>query len=410
MRALFTPFRAVASIKERKVNVVPRFELDGDVWQVVQTGKQLEITSGGKTAVRKFVTVEQAAAQLDKLVDEKRRAGYVLVGDPRHPELEAAITDAPESPASYSVYADWLQSLGDPRGTLIALQLAAEAQPGKLGSAWAAELDRHREYLLGPLAPHAVREGDVDVFEWRFGYIHRAYLRDARASVLSPLLAHPSGRFLVELALVTDEQRHIDTLAQHAPASLRGLRIATSGRLDLRALWPVVPRLRRLSLSGRALVLGELELPRLERLHLADSQLSSANARMVARMPWPHLAQLKIDFGQGVLTGNASVDEVLDLLNRHDLPALTHVAILHTRQISDLVKDLPASAVASQLEVLDLSFSHMMDNHALLLAGQRAKFPRLTHLDVSHNRLTPRGVEALQPLARTVRAVSQRPD
>jgi uncharacterized protein (TIGR02996 family) len=390
------------------VRSVPRYELDGDVWQIVQGGTQIEITSGGKTAIRKFVKPEHADAAAAKLVAEKLAAGYQLVlGEPREAALEAAIAAEPEVPAAYSVYADWLQAQGEPRGTVMALQIAAETGDARLATAWKQELAKHAHQLLGPLAQHAVRVDDIDVLEWRFGFIHRAYLRGERAAILGPLLAHPSGRFLVELALINDEQAPVDELVQHAPASLRALRLVARGGLDLQALWPEVPRLRRLSLTGRALGLGVLALPELQRLQLADDQLAGRTARMIAKQPWPKLQQLKIDFGQGVLTGNASVDEVLDLLNRTDLPALTHVAIVHAKQISDLVKDLPASAVAPQLEVLDLSFAHMTDAHAIELARHHDSLPRLTHLDVSGNRLTSRGLAALRGMATTIAAGNQ---
>jgi predicted DNA-binding WGR domain protein len=91
---------------------MPRYELDGEPWQIEQIDKQLEITSGGKTTTRTFVTSEQAAAQLAKLTEERTQVGYVpMPRDPRHTELELAIANDPENPAGYSVFADWLQSL-----------------------------------------------------------------------------------------------------------------------------------------------------------------------------------------------------------------------------------------------------------------------------------------------------------
>ena len=39
---------------------MPWYELDGELWQIEQIGKQLEITSGGKTSVRTFLTPAQA--------------------------------------------------------------------------------------------------------------------------------------------------------------------------------------------------------------------------------------------------------------------------------------------------------------------------------------------------------------
>ena len=45
----------------------------------------------------------------------------------RNAELEQAILDERDDPAPYRVYADWLESRGDPRGELIALQQQVDA-------------------------------------------------------------------------------------------------------------------------------------------------------------------------------------------------------------------------------------------------------------------------------------------
>src|SRR5688572_6495226 len=53
----------------------------------------------------------------------KRNAKPVVVAA-RNPQLEEAVAAAPDDPAGYIVYGDWLQREGDPRGELIALQAA----------------------------------------------------------------------------------------------------------------------------------------------------------------------------------------------------------------------------------------------------------------------------------------------
>ncbi|MEO8553040.1 MAG: hypothetical protein ABI678_23870, partial [Kofleriaceae bacterium] len=283
---------------------MPRYELDGEPWQIEQIDKQLEITSGGRTSVRTFVTPEQAAAELAKLVAERTLAGFQpMPRDPRHVELEAAIAADPESPASYSVFADWLQSQGDVRGNVMAVAIAAEERGDD--KAFLKELKKYIHDLLGPLAAYtaATRDGDPDVFAWRFGVIHGAYLHAERQKpldrTLDALLRHASGRFLVDLTLVQNEriQETLDVLAYRAPTSLRGLRLWAVSNVNLAALWPALPLLRRLSLSGHALALGALELPALERLELVDSQMPARSARTLVHAPFPVLEQLRIDFG-----------------------------------------------------------------------------------------------------------------
>ncbi len=382
-----------------------RYVLGSDIWQVTQTGKQLSITSAGKQTLRTFLTPEQAAAQLHKLVEDKLAAGYVAaVTDPRELALEAEIVRDPDNPVAYGVLGDWLEQHGDPRGTLIALSLA------KLDAQAKKHLALHVEYLLGPLAALA-----PDDMTWQLGYIRKVHLQADRHAPLDTwverVLDNPSARFLGELSIggQTRAAEAIAVLAEHAPATLRALRLWQMWQQDLGALWAAMPALRRLSLAGQALALGTFELPEIERLEIVDSELSNANARVIARAPWPKLAQLKLDFGTGYLTGDASIDDVFGLLARPrgDLPKLSRLALVHTRYIREVVRELPASPFAPQLEALDLSSNQMTDEHALELAQHRSRFPKLQQLDVSANRLSSAGIDALGVLAPKIRALRQ---
>ncbi|CAN5729149.1 hypothetical protein BH11MYX1_BH11MYX1_34550 [soil metagenome] len=399
------------------------YELDGEAWQIEQLGKQLEITSSGKTTTRTFVSADAASAQRDKLVAERTLAGYRrMARDPRHVELERAIATEPELPASYSVYADWLLAEGDPRGNVMAVSIAAEARGDE--KAFPKLLKKHVHYLLGPLAElaarhHGEREGDPEVFAWRFGVIHRAYLHAERQKpldgALEQLLRHASGRFLVDLKLVQNDriQEAIDLLAARPPTSLRALRLWAVSNVKLSALWSALPRLRRLSLSGHAIGLTErgqrFELPELERLELVDSQMAAASARALRDAPFPKLEQLRLDFGSGYTTGDASIDDVFDLLARKDLPALRLLALVRTRYIRELVIELGSSPVARNLDVLDLSHNQMTDPNAVDLARRRANFPKLSSLDVTGNRLSAKGLAALADFAVTIRSLRQEP-
>lgn len=389
---------------------MPWFELDGDAWQIEQIGNRLEIITGGKTSVRTFLTADQATAQLAKLVEERERAGYrPRPRDPRHLELERAIAADPEVSASYSVFADWLQSQGDPRGQVMALAIADE-------KAFAKALKKHVHDLLGPLAAYAgSAKTDPDVFGWRFGVIHHAYLHADRQKpidrVLAEVLDHASGRFLVDLAMSQRDriQDAIDLLATRAPASLRALRLWAVGTVKLGALWPAMPQLRRLALNGLALELGALQLEMLEKLELVDSQMRAGSGRVLARSPFPKLEQLRVDFGHGYVTGDATIDDIFELLARKDLPALRQLALVHTRYPRELVMELADSSLSRQIEHLDLSYDELTDANALELARRRANFPRLVSLDVTGNRLSERGLAALREVAPTLRSLKQEP-
>ena len=188
---------------------MPRYVLGDDVWQIVQTGAEMQPRQ--QAAATRTRDGRAAAAQYAKLVAERVAAGYQLVArDPRHAQLEAVIAGDPENATHYAVYGDWLESVGDPRGRLIALQIGAETKP-KLAAAAQKHLDEYVDDFLGALAPYAIVIDDEPVFAWRFGFIHRVYLHADRQApldgVLARVLAHPSGRFIVQLAMGRNERR-----------------------------------------------------------------------------------------------------------------------------------------------------------------------------------------------------------
>lgn len=85
-------------------------------------------------------------------------------------EYLAAIAREPDDLALRAVWADALQITNNPRGELIALQLA--------GMPIDDHLSTHAGSLLGPLAPHrrVHDRSKAEAFTWKRGFIHRARL------------------------------------------------------------------------------------------------------------------------------------------------------------------------------------------------------------------------------------------
>jgi hypothetical protein len=79
----------------------------------------------------------------------------------RNAELEAHVV-AQDDDATLAVFADWLQSVDDPWGDLIALELAGRAADAR------DVLKQNLDDLIGDLSPR--------MFEWRRGCIHKATL------------------------------------------------------------------------------------------------------------------------------------------------------------------------------------------------------------------------------------------
>jgi uncharacterized protein (TIGR02996 family) len=361
----------------------------------------------------------------------------------RNPALEAAIEEDPYDATAYSVLADWLQGQGDPRGELIALQLAGKDEQAR------ALIQQQADYFLGALADHQTTYDDDKrpAFEWKYGYIHGlrlsndggagAELEVSLAEILELVLRHPSGRFLAEITFglnghpnEADLQDLIDLLAKRAPPTIRKLhfgdyRYAGGGPVgqggddteiswysigDLGALWKAVPGLRSLITQGAGLSLGKIELPDLAHVELRTGGLERANARAIATAALPKIEHLDIWYGDDSYGGDATIEDVELLLGRTDLPALRHLGLMNSELADQLPAALARSKLLPQLRELDLSMGTMTDEGARAIAQHRDAFKHLEKLNVSLNYLSKAGVATLKGAARTLEAGTQRAD
>ena len=331
--------------------------------------------------------------------------------------LEAAIDDDPDDPLTYSVYGDWLQRRGELRGELIALSLAAEAQrassPGRKPPAQTALgklLTRHAAALLGPLARLVPDLGDPTAppFIWRHGYIGRAELAAAPGRLAAPsvreLLRHPSGRFLRELIVRTDDEGPaiLELLEAAAPGSLRELELRGLVDLgDLGGLWGRLARLHRLDLTARRFELGDLELPALRRVRLAAAELSGTAVGSIARARLPRLERLELRFG-GSGADLATFEDLRPLLHRADLPALTHLKLKRAPYAGSIVRELATAPLARQLVVLDLSHGSFNPADIEVLVQHKERFAQLRELWLPLSRLRDQDRRRAMEMAKNV--------
>ncbi|HET9990631.1 MAG TPA: TIGR02996 domain-containing protein, partial [Kofleriaceae bacterium] len=91
------------------------------------SGRELDDWLDGQPMVTESYASE---AVLEDLLARHLAPPPVTVEAPeaRHPELERAIAEAPETVEPYQVYSDFLQEAGDPFGELIALGIAGEGE------------------------------------------------------------------------------------------------------------------------------------------------------------------------------------------------------------------------------------------------------------------------------------------
>src|SRR5689334_11938966 len=128
---------------------MPRYEMANKFWDIKLSGSRFttnfgKIGSPGQTRLKDYPSAAEAKAGYEKAIADKRKEGFALAGgkkpkaaastpkgDARNVELEKAIVADPYDADAYSVLGDWLQAQADPRGELIALQLAGKHKPAK---------------------------------------------------------------------------------------------------------------------------------------------------------------------------------------------------------------------------------------------------------------------------------------
>lgn len=337
--------------------------------------------------------------------------------DARYSDLERAIVENPDDRDAWLVLADAHQSKGDPRGELIALQLAGETDAGKQRAA-RQYFEKHREAL-----DYTRELTDVT---WRRGFIHAAIVTWREGftpveirSVLEKLLRHPAGRFLHDLAIGFDEYPRelvlhgaVDAIAELAIPSLRRLHLGyfepypdagqlmSSGAVvvaDLALLWRALPRLQKLVMYNK-FALGEVVHDKLEHFELRAKGLSGAVARSVSAAQLPAVRHLEVWYGEEGLGGDASFLDIAPLLARHDLPALRYLGLKSCEFTDEICDGIAKTRLLRQLEVLDLSMGTMSDAGVDAIMQSAATFKHLKKIDVSKNWISSAGLGRLRTL------------
>ncbi|MEO8553930.1 MAG: WGR domain-containing protein, partial [Kofleriaceae bacterium] len=432
-------------------------------WEVSLDGTTVKtrygkIGTAGQQTVKDFDSKGEAFKELDKLVTEKTKKGYAeggvaggaaaaanagsAKGDARNPELEKAIVANPFDKDAYAVLADWLQEQGDPRGELISLQLAGKDKPAQQ------MIDKQADYFLGPLAEHTkvhdegsnnstshlrTKEQEKEwqktqqqAFLWRNGFIYRVRLSHdsysdeefdgSTAEILDSVLRHPSGRFVVELAFMSNGdpnednlQSLIDVLAKKAPPTVRKLsfgdnvdQISWHHIGNLGKLWKAVPNLQILEIETGEFDVGKMEAPNLERAVFITGGLAKACGKNIATAVMPKIKHLEVYYGTDNYGGDCTIKEVRPLLDRTDLEQLEYLGLKNSEFGNDIAKAVVDAKIVKGLKTLDLSMSTITDEGAAALAAGAAKLAHLECLDLTHNYLTKDGIKAVKSICKKV--------
>ncbi len=271
-----------------------------------------------------------------------------LETDPDLEPMLAQLADAPDDLDLLAVAGDLFQSLGDPRGELIAIQLAtrelkrergpeiagvrgARSRPTRRETSTTPAMIQRRDDLLAELSPR-LDSGDRSV--WGLGFVRRLELgpkSGGRLLELAGLWSHPSIRLLVELRvempLRTDDTAVLAQLAKLAPKSLRKLEIGGNpqGTGALAALVAALPRLESLALLSRRAeaishprltriavhgehygdnlaILDPAQLPAVREIAIREWARNTEPLAALARTPWVEVID-RIELGESASNG-----------------------------------------------------------------------------------------------------------
>jgi uncharacterized protein (TIGR02996 family) len=340
-------------------------------------------------------------------------------------KLEAAIAADVDDTDAYLVYADALQAAGDPRGELIALQHAATPKARK---AERALLDKHRAHFFGALA-ESTGPADKTIgraplhVEWHLGFFRSARLswpeRGGFDKALATLLALPSARFLRHLSIGatsgSDQVIYGPVAKQLARARLPHLRSLYLGDFEvehwevnwtavgnLAPIFKAFPKLERLHVRGRDVVLGKLTHSALRELAIHTDGRVAPVVKALANAKLPKLERLSLDLG-----GSANTIPSLSALFDGRFRSLRHLALEWMGPSRGDLVALATGKTLSKLATLSLASDALTDTKLAVLATHAKRFAHLDSLDLDNNFLSSRGQRLARTLCKTVRLGKQ---
>jgi uncharacterized protein (TIGR02996 family) len=326
--------------------------------------------------------------------------------------LESTIIENPDDPAGYLVYADYLQTQGDPRGELIVLA----HRNGDL-------TDEHKASLLGRFAD---AKPDTFELEWQLGFIKSATIGwemfggededDPSHAQLAAFLALPAARFLQKLRLgptAHDEELSMDELAiaidEARPPCLRTLYLGDTSDWDISSTSTrmphsaSIPQMRELTIHGGQVTLDEeIDLPNLTSFTVETGGLDAASLSAIATARWPKLESLEIWFGDPNYGASGGVDDIKQILAGTDLPALRHLGLRNCSFADELATALAVAPILPRLRSLDLSMGNLSDRGMTTMLDAKQAFAHLETLNVDDNALSSTSWPAARDLAKTV--------
>lgn len=320
----------------------------------------------------------------------------------RNTELERAIVDNPESPDVYLVYGDWLLEQGDPLGDLVAVQAALAKAKGR----GTAALKKQEKALLAAHTRSLGAFAELD-HTWSFGFLEGITLGHPTRARYRELRELVAARFLRELDIELFEpwdaantnHEMIEMLAElGVPPTLRKLAFldddddprAALG--DVSVLWPVLARVRELTVRAASLSLGRIDLPALETFSLT-TRVEAGILDSIVDAAWPKLRSLSLSFA-GADAATLDVDAVAKVIESTE--PLEHLGLADHFVGDDVVDAIATWKHLPALKSLDLSRTALTDDGARKLLEWRPSFEHLESIDLRENELGSTACKALE--------------
>jgi hypothetical protein len=170
------------------------------------------------------------------------------------------------------------------------------------------------------------------------------------------------------------------------------------------------PELRELTMWGCEIELGNLNLPKLEKLVVQTCGLSQDNVAAIANGSLPTLQYLDIWFGSEDYGNDSTIESVEPILQSTKWPKLAHLGLMNCPFTDGICERLGTSKVIRQISSLDLSMGTMTDEGARALLEHRDALAHLKTIDVSQTYVTEGMVAELQSIAPSIIANDMRED
>jgi hypothetical protein len=252
-------------------------------------------------------------------------------------------------------------------------QATAPGEPGAFAWRIASDYDRGSEYFDEAFQALATAPWSGMVQALVLGEWGEAYEQSAPVSQLVDAAGALSGLTALFVGEMTYEEQEISWIQQD----------------DVTPIFGAYPRLRVLTIRGaEGLELQPVRHDALRELTFESGGLPSDVVRAVGECDFPALEKLELWLGTDNYGGDATVDDLAQILAGSRLPSLRHLGLMDA-EIADLVAAAVASApVVARLSTLDLSMGMLSDTGAVaLLAGQ--PLTHLKSLNLRHHFISP---------------------